>query len=35
VVGRLLQPGNQTSDTIEHPAHDSFLTLLVVRMAQA
>src|ERR1700686_2931344 len=29
VVGRLLQPGNQRSDTIEHPAHDSFLTLLV------
>src|ERR1700704_6343031 len=34
VVGRLLQPGNQTSDIVEHPAHDSFLTFLVVsRMA--
>src|SRR3981189_2270901 len=30
VVGRLLQPGNQTSDIVEHPAHHSFLTFLVL-----
>src|SRR5882757_8578355 len=26
VVGRLLQPGNQTSDIVEHPVHDPPLT---------
>src|ERR1700720_4630811 len=30
VVGRLLQPDNQTFDIIEHPAHHSFLTFLVL-----